>query len=247
MANAAELPLPPDLGRLISTAPIALFLDFDGTLVDIAATPDAIDVPSGLADRLAKLSAQLGGRLALVSGRAIEDLELHLGELAFACAGSHGAARRGASGQWLGPGPTPIPALVVAEVAAFAEASGALHEPKAHGVALHSRIAPQLEQRCSEFMAQLAARHHLDVKRGKLVAELVQPGTNKGAAVRAFMAENPFKGARPILVGDDVTDEDGFAAVVEHGGLAVTVGPRDSRLARFGLADPGAVRDWLGL
>ncbi|QYU71248.1 hypothetical protein J4558_01785 [Leptolyngbya sp. 15MV] len=96
-------------------------------------------------------------------------------------------------------------------------------------------------------MDELAARHGLKVKRGKFVAELVRPGADKGAAVRAFMAEMPFAGSRPVFIGDDVTDEDGFAAASEQGGLAITVGPRDSRLARFGLADPSAVRDWLGL
>jgi trehalose 6-phosphate phosphatase len=93
----------------------------------------------------------------------------------------------------------------------------------------------------------LAARHGLAVKRGKFVAELVRPGADKGAAVRAFMSAPPFAGAMPVFVGDDVTDEDGFAEAMRHGGLAITVGPRDSRLAAYGLADPSAVHHWLGL
>ncbi len=97
------------------------------------------------------------------------------------------------------------------------------------------------------FMEELAARHGLKVKRGKFVAELVHPGIDKGAAVRAFMADEPFAGARPVFIGDDVTDEDGFLAALEYDGLAITVGERDSCRARFGLADPGAVRDWLEL
>lgn len=247
MASAAQLPSPLPLGELIRSAPIAVFLDFDGTLVDIAPSPDAIAVPAGLADRLAALAAQLEGRMALVSGRGIDDLERHLGPLALACAGSHGAARRHADGAWLGERPTPLDDEIVARVAAFAIEHGVHHEPKPHGAALHSRATPQREEACSQFMETLAADYGLAVKRGKFVAELVRPNADKGAAVRAFMRETPFTGSRPIFVGDDVTDEDGFAAVIDHGGLAIAVGPRDSRLATFGLADPPAVRDWLGL
>jgi trehalose 6-phosphate phosphatase len=96
-------------------------------------------------------------------------------------------------------------------------------------------------------MDDLASRHGLAVKRGKFVAELVGAGADKGAAVRAFLADEPFAGARPVFVGDDVTDEDGFAGALAAGGLAITVGPRDSARATHGLADPAAVHHWLGL
>jgi trehalose 6-phosphate phosphatase len=247
MATAVDLPIPLALGELLAAGPVALFLDFDGTLIEIAAVPDAIDVPAGFGATLARLSGRVGGRLALVSGRSIADLERYLGPLALACAGSHGAAMRDPDGTWLGDQPSALDAAIIGEVSAFAEASGATYEPKDHGAALHSRAAPHLEERCALFMDALAARHGLTVKRGKFVAELVRAGVDKGAAVRAFMAEAPFAGARPIFIGDDMTDEDGFAAVREYDGLAITVGPRDSRLAAFGLADPSAVRDWLGL
>ncbi len=247
MATAAELPDLLALDDLIAAGPVALFLDFDGTLVDIAATPDTIDVPLGLGADLARLSSRLEGRLALVSGRGIGDLERHLGPMALACAGSHGAARRSRDGLWLGRRPDVLHPGVIEEVSAFADASGARYEPKEHGAALHSRHAPHLEHQCGRFLDGLAARHGLAVKRGKFVAELVRRGADKGAAVRAFMTEPPFRGARPVFIGDDVTDEDGFAAVIEQAGIAITVGPRDSRLATFGLADPSAVREWLGL
>lgn len=247
MATAAELPPPPPFGELIETGPVALFLDFDGTLVDIARTPSAIVLPANLSHRLAALSARMGGRLALVSGRSLQDLETHLGKLTIACAGSHGAARRAKEGNWLNDPPRGIESAIIAEIETFASTEGALFEPKAHGAALHSRAVPHLEERCRVFMGELAARHGLSVKHGKFVAELVQPGADKGAAVRAFMAEPPFAGSLPVFLGDDETDEDGFAAAVAEGGLAVTIGPRDSQHARFGLADPAAVHQWLGL
>lgn len=247
MATAYDLPSPPPLDRLVAEGPVALFLDFDGTLVEIAATPGAIAIPADLARRLAALSARLGGRLALVSGRSVENLEEHLGPLSLACAGSHGAALRGADGEWLGDQPAPLDAAIVGEVKSFAAAAGAAFEPKEHGAALHSRAVPTIEEHCGLFMEDLASRHGLAVKRGKFVAELVRPGADKGAAVRAFLADAPFNGARPVFVGDDVTDEDGFDVARAAGGLAITVGPRDSAGATYGLADPAAVHHWLGL
>lgn len=247
MARAVDLPPPPSLDSIIGAGPVALFLDFDGTLIEIAATPDAISVTSGLAGRLAALSDRIGGRLALISGRSLDDLESHLGPLHLACAGSHGAALRGADGTRFGAPPVPLDDAVIREVRGFAAKAGAVFEPKTHGAALHSRANPPIEEPCALFMEELAARHGLAVKRGKFVAELVRPGADKGAAVRAFMAAPPFAGAVPVFVGDDVTDEDGFAEALRQGGLAITVGPRDTRSAAFGLADPAAVHQWLGL
>jgi trehalose 6-phosphate phosphatase len=247
MPTAYELSAPPPLDDLSAQGPIALFVDFDGTLIDIAESPSGIAVPEELAGQLAGLSTRVEGRLALVSGRSVENLEEHLGPLRLACAGSHGAARRGADGTWLGERPSPLDASIVREVETFAAAAGAAFEPKAHGAALHSRSAPSIEERCGLFMDDLASRHGLAVKRGKFVAELVRPGADKGAAVRAFMESAPFAGAMPVFIGDDVTDEDGFASALAAGGLAITVGPRDSRHATYGLADPAAVHHWLGL
>ncbi|WP_394271074.1 trehalose-phosphatase [Qipengyuania sp.] len=238
-------PPPPALREIIAAGPAALFLDFDGTLVEIASTPDAIVVPEGLAANLVRLSARLEGRLAIVSGRDLTDLAQHLGELPIACAGSHGASRRGADGTALDATALPLDSTVIAEVEAFARSSGARFERKAHGAALHSRTAPELEGCSRVFMQGLAARHGLAFKQGKFVAELARPGADKGAAVHAFMATPPFAGARPVFIGDDVTDDDGFAAVREHGGIAIAVGERPAPLAQFALADPAAVSDWL--
>jgi trehalose 6-phosphate phosphatase len=238
---------PPPLAHLLAKGPLALFLDFDGTLVELAASPATISIPPGLTEGLVRLSARLGGRLALVSGRSIEDLERHCGALAVECAGSHGVERRRADGRPFGDPPEPLPGEVHAAVGRFASENAVSYEPKPHGAALHSRLAPQTEERCALFMSDLAAAHGLVLKRGKHVAELVRPGADKGAAVRAFMDEAPFADGRPVFVGDDITDEDGFAAASELGGFGIAVGERPTRAARYGLAGPAAVKQWLGL
>lgn len=247
MHSAADLPAPPSLAELSARGPVALFLDFDGTLVEIAETPDSIEVPERLADRLYALSDRLGGRLALVSGRAVANLEEHCGPLGIACAGSHGLSRFSAARERLGEEPRALLPAVLAALGEFAAAEGFAFETKAHGAALHYRSDPSLEARGLAFATALAGEHTLVVKRGKCVIELVPPGGDKGSAVRAFMEEQPFAGARPVFVGDDVTDEDGFAAVQELGGLGVLVGNRSPSAAQYRLADPAAVQQWLGL
>jgi trehalose 6-phosphate phosphatase len=244
MAHAQLLPAPPPLAEIERPA---LFLDFDGTLVAIADTPDAIHVPGDLATQLGELADRLGGRLALVSGRATGDLERHLGAMPFARAGSHGLDRYTADGEELGASPKPIPAAASAELEAFAERDGLLYEAKPHGGALHYRSAPELAHEVNELAEVLAAAHGLSVKLGKCVTELVRPGADKGAAVRAFMADDDFSGALPVFIGDDLTDEDGFAAAADLGGFGIVVGERPSTLARYRLASPIEVHEWLHL
>jgi len=246
MPNPPNRSHPPPIAELLEAGPLALFLDFDGTLVEIADSPDTIVVPEGLAARLGALSNRLDGRLALVSGRGIADVESHCGTLAIAVAGSHGAARRLAGSRDSGL-LEPLPAAVVAEIEEFALAKSVAFERKPHGAALHSRGAPEHEEDCLAFMVALAGQYGLVAKRGKMVVELVQPGAEKGAAVDAFMALDPFAGATPVFIGDDITDDDGFAACLRLGGFGIAVGERDSALARYSLADPAAVQDWLHL
>lgn len=242
----SELPSPPALDSLRESGPVALFLDFDGTLVDLAPTPDGIAVPETLNAALHALGERLEGRLALVSGRAIVDIESHLGPVQLARAGSHGSDCRMADGTNLGDVPSGLSEDILAEIAQFAKEKGFAREDKPHGAALHYRSDPTLEGDGLAFANTLAAEHGLDVKRGKCVIELVGQGANKGSAVEAFMAEAPFKGATPVFIGDDVTDEDGFAAATAAGGFGILVGARES-VAKFGLADPAAVHHWLGL
>ena len=244
-AGGESLPAPPSLRDLSSKRPLALFLDFDGTLVGLARGPDQIVVPPWLVPALNALSERLGGRLALVSGRAIVDLEKHLGPLALARAGSHGADCRLADGKVLGMAPTGLAEEALAEIAVFAEAEGFVREDKPHGGALHYRHNPSLEAQCLAFAESFAARHGLVIKRGKCVIEFVASGADKGVAVAALMAERPFAGAVPVFVGDDVTDEDGFRAAGNLGGFGVLVGDRMGSQARYGLESPVDVYQWL--
>ena len=218
--------------------PLALFLDFDGTLVDIAATPEAIQVPDDLSRRLHDLADRLDGRLALISGRSLDDVERYLPRLHIARAGSHGIDRRRADGGALDSEPQAFPAEVQARLSEFAAAAGFTLETKPHGGALHYRSRPELEDEGLQFAQKLAAAHALKVKRGKCVIELVRPGADKGGAVRAFMADPAFAGSLPVFIGDDVTDEDGFAAVGEFGGAGILIGDRTPTLAQYQLAEP---------
>lgn len=244
MDPETHLPSPPALGEIEEPA---VFVDFDGTLVAIAATPDAILVPGDLATRLGALAERLDGRLALISGRATGDLERHLGSLPFARAGSHGLDRYTADGEELGAPPEPIPAAASDAMRAFAEHPGILYEAKPHGGALHYRAAPELAHEVNELAERLAHDHGLSVKLGKCVTELVRPGADKGAAVRAFMGDADFAGAVPVFVGDDLTDEDGFAAAADLGGFGVLVGDPRPTAATYRLASVTDVHHWLAL
>lgn len=248
MEQISPIQPPPPLQELAGAAPLALFLDFDGTLVEIAATPGGIDVPRDLARRLEALARRIGGRLALVSGRSLDDLAHHLGAVAIARAGSHGVDRRGADGAAFGPVAAPLPPAALAEIATFAAVNLALHlETKSHGAALHFRAAPELADRAIAFAEELAGRFDLKTKHGKSVVELVHPEADKAGAVGAFMAEAPFAGAVPVFIGDDITDEDGFRAARQLGGFGIIVGGRPETAAQYRLADPSQLYRWLEL
>jgi trehalose 6-phosphate phosphatase len=226
----------------------ALFLDFDGTLVELAETPDTIRVSPSLSPLLQRLSEKLGGRLAIVSGRAIQDLERHLLGSGLAMSGSHGLELRLRDGSRV---PLAVPRSLDharERVALYAGSiPGLLVEEKPFGIALHYRKAPDRERDVHAFMADLAAESGLSLLSGKMVAELRPAGADKGDAVRALMAEPDFAGARPLFVGDDVTDEDAFRAADEMGGAGILVGPRRATIARWRLDDVASVEHWLEL
>lgn len=247
MAVSREPVAPPSLSALRARGPIALFLDFDGTLVEIAPGPEAIRVPRDLGPRIEKLGKRLDGRLALVTGRALDNLESHLGPLRVARAGSHGAARKLADGAALGESPAPLPDAACQLLREFSQTSGLLLETKPHGAALHFRARPERESEVAALASELAGEFGLLVKSGKSVVELVSPGAGKDGAVRAFMAIAPFEGAVPVFIGDDVTDEDGFRAAGEFGGWGIAVGERPSQAARYRLDGVGQVYEWLEL
>ncbi|MXO91895.1 trehalose-phosphatase [Pontixanthobacter aquaemixtae] len=245
--SSGQLPPPPPLDALLATGDVSLFLDFDGTLVDIASGPDSIDVPDNLAARLGALSKSLGGRLALVSGRGLDNLGQHAGALGIARAGSHGAERVLADGSALGDTPQPLDPDIVRQLKAIADASGALFERKSFGAALHYRAVPEKGPGIASEALAIAQADGLVAKHGKCVVELVRPGADKGAAVAAFMEIAPFSGSKPVFIGDDVTDEDGFAKAHEMGGFGIAIGERESQNAQFALDTVRDVHEWLGL
>lgn len=234
---------PPPLSRL---APASLFLDFDGTLVELAEAPGAIAVPLGLKPLLDRLAERLEGRLAIVSGRAIDDLQVHLGPSAAVLSGSHGAELLYADGRRVPVSVPPGLAGAREEVRRFAAGSaGLLVEEKPAGIALHYRLAPERERAVDAFIEAVAGDRGLAIQRGKMVAELRPHGADKGAALRRLMAELPFAGARPVFVGDDLTDEHAFEAAAALGGAGVLIGPPRPTAAQWRLDDVAAVTAWL--
>jgi len=245
----SETPIPPELPRpspLSHGAGTALFLDFDGTLVEIADHPDGIDVTPGLPGMLEALSRRLDGRLAIVSGRALADLDRHLGPVAVAMAGSHGGEFREAGSRDVVPLAEPLPESVLAQLRALAERlGGLLVEAKPFSAAIHYRSDTSVRDTLLEATQAMAKSHGLALKHGKMVIELVMPGSDKGAAVRRFMDLPGFVEARPIFAGDDVTDEDAFRAVTDFGGGGILVGPMRETAAVWRLGGVDAVHQWL--
>ncbi len=223
----------------------ALFLDFDGTLVDIAARPHAVVIPQGLVDTLGRLQGRLGGALAVVSGRPIEQIDRLLAPLVLSVAGVHGAERRRADGTLAWLDVHPLHDVEEAARALVRSHPALLLESKRGALALHYRQAPELEALCVATLRRAVDRSPgLSLLRGKMVVEARPGGAGKGQAIEAFLQEAPFAGRTPIFIGDDVTDEAGFATVQRLGGEGVKVGEGAS-VARHRLANPTAMRDEL--
>ncbi|MBK5104162.1 MAG: trehalose-phosphatase [Burkholderiales bacterium] len=226
----------------------AYFLDVDGTLIDIADTPDAVHVDTALLDLISRLQQASGGAVALVSGRAVRFLDQRLGKLQLPVAGQHGLERRDASGRlWTNTAPPAAKSTIKAALApVLARHPGLLLEDKGLTLALHYRLAPQLASYAHRLMAQLAAGAGagLEVQRGRRVAEIKPAGVDKGTAIAAYLQEAPFAGRRPVFIGDDRNDEHGFAEVNKLDGVSVKVG-KGASCARFRLPDVAAVRRWL--
>ena len=230
----------------LKAAETALFLDLDGTLAPIMDRPDLVGPDPRRTRLMERLQARLDGRLAVISGRSLEDLDRILEGRATAVAAVHGLVWRGADGQVVRTPPHPGLAHAAEELRRFAHAhAGALVEDKGLSIALHYRLAPGLAAR-SRFQAEALARETgLSLQPGDCVLELRTPGPRKGEALAAFMAEPPFRGFTPVFVGDDLTDEDGFRAARELGGFGVLVGPERRTAALHRLDDVAATLDWL--
>ncbi len=227
----------------------ALFLDFDGCIVDIAPTPEAVDVPDCLPPLLVALREALGGAVAIVSGRPIERIDGFLGTAVPAVAGLHGLERRTADGAIIRP---PLPRddlhVVRALLEAFAaERPGVLVEDKQYTLALHYRLAPSLRDDCRDVLnaALKDIPQGWQVVEGKFVLEIRPREHTKGTAIEAFMGEAPFLGRTPVFCGDDITDEDGFEVVNARGGVSIRVGNNSATRAVAQVGTVGELLDWL--
>jgi trehalose 6-phosphate phosphatase len=234
---------------LDARVPRALFLDVDGTLLEIAVTPDGVEVPQRLKDLLQRLSRYCAGALALVSGRSIAQLDRLFHPLIFPCAGLHGLERRDKFGVIHRPATTDER---LGRAASFLEAMvavnpGLLLENKGSTLAVHYRQAPDLQGIARRIVQQALAilGDSYVLLEGKMVLELKPDGYSKSMAIAAFLREPPFQGRIPIFLGDDRTDEAGFSYVEGLGGTAVYVGSNPNSRARWRLRDVAAVHEWL--
>lgn len=227
----------------------ALFLDIDGTLLDLAETPDGITVPLSLPFALHALSRKLGGALALVTGRSVAFVDPLFAPFHFPVAGLHGAERRDAAGRLRRALIPPAFQEMKSAIAREAEAwPGALVEDKGAAIAVHYRQAPEREADIAEAMQRYLEEAGPDwaLQHGKSVVEICPARAGKGHAVEAFLGEDPFIGRKPLTIGDDVTDETMFAAANRLGGQSVRIGPpNDKTLARASISSPARLRDIL--
>jgi trehalose 6-phosphate phosphatase len=224
-----------------------LFLDVDGTLIDLTDSPSQTVADRELKSLLYQVAERLGGAVALVSGRSLEYLDALFAPLHLPAAGLHGVERRKASGAIQGA--SFVDAQLDGARAALADLvaahPGTFIEDKGRTLAVHFRLAPQFESNIRDSMIAIAkplgSNYH--IQPGNMVFEIKPRGFSKGSAISAYLQEPPFSGRTPVFVGDDLTDEDGFRVVESRGGISIAVGERV--LAQRRLEDPSAVRRWL--
>jgi trehalose 6-phosphate phosphatase len=234
--------------------PLALFLDVDGTLLDISRRPEDVVVPSDLRPMLESTSRALEGAMALVSGRSVDDLDRLFAPLRLPAAGQHGIELRlEPAGEAVVMPARPVdPMLKGAVEALVRKHPGVELEDKGMTLAVHYRAAPRVGGLLARDLRRLLAREGGEIAlcRGKMVFELRDARYTKATAVEAFFARPPFAGRLPVFVGDDITDEDGFEAVERHGGIAMPVGEVHRQSGRTParrstFAEPADVRKWL--
>lgn len=224
-----------------------LFLDLDGTLLDLVDDPESVRADEYLLELLQKLSQKLHGRLAIISGRSIEQIDRIIGPMAaeLALSGSHGCEHR-----WHGISARPNRPheldLAAERMKLFVEAyPQVLIEEKSFGVGLHYRLMPQAEGAAHALTEALATEFGLMVQHGKMMVELRIAGGNKGSAITRLMDRPMMQGTTPVFAGDDLTDEPGFGAVRALGGYGILIGPQRSTAAQYGLPSPDALKAWL--
>jgi trehalose 6-phosphate phosphatase len=225
----------------------SLFLDLDGTLLEIVDRPDAVVADRALRDLLHDLAERLNGRVAVISGRSLAQIDAILGKVAgeLALSGSHGSEHR-----WRGVEARPDrPAeldIAARRMQPFArEHKGVLIEEKSYGVVLHYRMNPAAEAQAQALVAELGNELDLCVQHGKMMVELRVAGADKGVAVRRLMSRPPMQGTVPVFIGDDLTDETGFIAARACGGHGVLIGPQRLTEADYRIDSPAALRRWL--
>ncbi|MGV8854389.1 MAG: trehalose-phosphatase [Devosia sp.] len=223
---------------------LAIFTDFDGTLVEIAETPGGVDVPDTLAHRIEQTAREFNSAFAVLTGREIAEIDKFLSPLLLPIAGAHGTQRRRADGvvEAIDPASLAGALEIAAAVAPLIDAHPELIlETKQGAVAIHYRQAPELQDVVRQAMQQAVNDNpHFGLVPGKMVFEARPRGASKGDALRAFMLEEPFIGRTPVFIGDDVTDEDGFIAAQDLGGIGIKLGDGDTA-ARMRIADVGSV------
>ena len=233
--------------RCIDAERTAIFLDFDGTLVEIAEHPDLVQLSRDTRSAVAQIYSALGGALAVITGRDIADVDRFLKPLHLPVAGVHGLKRRSTDGSLHGAlvDGQAISALNDRLQQFVGGSEGLLLERKSGSVALHYRARPDLEHACIEAMDE--AVHGVEgihLVRGKMVIEAKADTSDKGGAISDFLSESPFAGRMPLVAGDDVTDEDAFAVVNSRQGISIKVGPGQT-LARYRANSIPEFLDWL--
>lgn len=239
----APMLAPPPAGLLDGAS---LFLDFDGTLVELEDRPDLVHADAPLIALVRALSDLLDERLAIVTGRASGHIAELFGDVALTIGGSHGVEFRWPDGRTAQPELPATLDAVLAEMHAFAaERNDVIVESKPFGAGLHYRMAPRHEADARALAERLASEHSMHLQPGKMMIELRAAAGDKGSAIRRLMQSEPFADTRPVFLGDDVTDEDGFRAVAALGGAGILVGDPRATAARYRLPGVAAVREWL--
>lgn len=227
----------------------AIFLDVDGTLIELAETPDRVRVDPCVVPILTGLQEAVGGAVALVSGRPLADLDRLLSPLVLPAAGLHGLERRNSRGEVLRPPKTVFELDHAREtLGRFAAAApGTIFEDKGLTLALHFRRAPEAEAAAKRLFEGLVAPYgdDLHVQKGKMVLEIKPSGIDKGTVIEAFMTETPFATRTPVFIGDDITDEDGFNVVNRYNGHSIRVGDGGATVARWRVGTVRELLDWL--
>jgi trehalose 6-phosphate phosphatase len=222
----------------------ALFLDFDGTLVELAERPSLVQVPPELPGLLACAAAAVGEALAIISGRTLAAIDAQMAPMRFCGAGLHGAELRIDPREAAPPPDQALQHLVQRLALQLKGDVGIRLEDKGRALALHFRGAPERAAEAEQLLREAVAGTDLEVIAGKCVFEARPRGVDKGNALRALMQQPLFAGRRPVYVGDDVTDEDGIKAAQSLGGIGIKVGDGLSA-AGYHLENPAAVRAWL--